>query len=46
MINQNYSMNNNIRKGIVGILSLIKKEKQVILNDMKQMTKQMNKYKN
>lgn len=39
-------MNNNIRKGIVGILSLIKKEKQVILNDMKQMTKQMNKYKN
>lgn len=33
------------RKGIAGILSLIKKEKQVILNDMKQMTRQMNKYK-
>ncbi|CAD8123265.1 unnamed protein product [Paramecium sonneborni] len=30
---------------IQGILGLIKKEKQVILNDMKLMTKQMNKYK-
>ncbi|CAD8157754.1 unnamed protein product [Paramecium octaurelia] len=34
-----------LQQGIVGILGLIKKEKQVILNDMKQMTKQMNKYK-
>ncbi|KAM3138222.1 hypothetical protein pb186bvf_009685 [Paramecium bursaria] len=34
-----------LQKGIQDILSLIKKEKQVILNDMKQMTKQMNKYK-
>ncbi|CAK66096.1 unnamed protein product (macronuclear) [Paramecium tetraurelia] len=31
-----------LQQGIVGILGLIKKEKQVILNDMKQMTKQMN----
>lgn len=32
-------------KGIVDILSLVKKEKQVIMNDMKHMLKQINKYK-
>ncbi|CAD8173451.1 unnamed protein product [Paramecium pentaurelia] len=34
-----------LQQGIVGILGLIKKEKQIILNDMKLITKQMNKYK-